>query len=976
MIGSFVFLRPLQLSLISLLWVAITSASIYDREWDGCEHADASFGNVTLCHRVDQTAGTLTLGFLATPGLQGATVSWAGVGLSVTGGMKGADMMVATRGADGVTIDVKDYWSEGFYTPTEDFVDDITTHAFGGAAELWFVASRPLLRSTTTCAGKDADADLDVTSASSMFIFAFGYGPFGYHGTRRGQLGVWLNVTGEARPLNARVVTDQSQEVVAIVARPFEIPKTPASTYLCTVIEMPVEERFVTYVDVLPETSLAHHIFLFGCKGNEFTTNVLPDLEEQFECSDQMVPPGCTNMLWGWNKGGTESSVKLRDGVGFSIGGATSYTHAILQIHYDNPAAEEGVVASKDAIVLTHVPANRSLLSELGMLTLGVVPIKAIDPINIPPQREALIVESICPIECTMSLPAAGIEIVYVMEHAHTLGRSLGLEIHRGDEIIPITHLTHWDYLQGSNVQPPITPGVRIMPGDRLRKWCTYDSRNKTNTTVGGQTTDDEMCEAYVWTTPPSPFSWCIDLKDTAYRYAYGLDILTSKLPASCFTGYIDLSSIPEPGAPLSLDGLLKNTSAMSAVLDSMSRLTFYDPIANAVTQNPPGRCGPSIPGVITQPPPRVSNVEPLEETSVSFALASSACGPGNRETDYTCPQPSSITLSTSFWLVSVVVGFGCLKWFFRSVTDVRLQRNVVAYIMNLIVTTVSIIVVLAYASPLLFNGEDIDNSAQQMTWFFTFHILWLMTFWELIYRIDINPSLLAHHICTIALCLVFAISLYDIEHDLLHNAKEAMLAYIRNDADEGNAIRKLNEQRHGVWITVFRLGLIVIMGAWTEQPSFIALLAHRGGHPRSRSAFYAAAVWSGVTKTTFFIWGAAVFVTKRVDHDEGCADVRWCQPWTVIYPILYTMLFVTQIWATYILFVLSKRTSRSGVRVVSGADALNTSTHVRTSQVPTLQPTLQPDTKEDLSSRDAPVQDGSESSNNTVAHDVMEFVC
>ena len=44
------------------------------------------------------------------------------------------------------------------------------------------------------------------------------------------------------------------------------------------------------------------------------------------------------------------------------------------------------------------------------------------------------------------------------------------------------------------------------------------------------------------------------------------------------------------------------------------------------------------------------------------------------------------------------------------------------------------------------------------------------------------------------------------------------------------------------------------------------------------------------------------------VADSEFCDQIRWCTPWRVVYPALGTLLFLTQLWATYILHVLSKR--------------------------------------------------------------------
>ena len=896
--------------------------------WDECAARSKGDFAVTICLAV--ASGQYTVGFSAQNVSATRPLTWVGVGVSVSGGMKGADMMIATRTDEGA-IEVGDYWSEGYFAPTKDAIDDVTTLASGESSpgNLWFVATKPLRQ--PTCEGSVKDLDL-ISVGGVAFIYALGVGdeagPFVYHGSNRGLLDIHLGlgdvprpseVTAEINPPNTQSTVFQVHEQV--------IPTTPATTYICKLVALPTEPRLVTEIDIFPSTELVHHMLLLGCNGEAFE-DALPGLEAnpngQFECEgDEMVPAGCQNVIWGW--GGVPGRVakeKIGNGHGMPIG---HFSHAILQIHYNNPQSKPGVLMQNDSLILTHVPLETPGIKAVGMLMVGVAPYSTVDSIVIPPGRGAVLIDTICPIECTRALPEAGVEIMFAFEHAHRAGRSLGMEIHRGDEIIPITHLSHWDYdMAGFPRLKPLTPSARLMPGDRLRKWCTFDSRGYSETIYGGQRTADEMCFAFLVTFPPTPFSACIDLQDAPLRFNYGLHAVTPNLPASCPHGASESSDLASAVADLNktmgktageatnLANIMRDKTSVSAFLRVLGNLTFYDPVANQVDLNPQGRCGPTIPGALSKPPIRVSDVNVLN--MINFAESSSICGPGNRETSYACPPPSAITVSVAYWGVSVAIAFVVLRTCFRRLKLPRAQRNVVAYFMNLLVTTPACLLVLIYAAPLLFRGDAIDNHAQKMSWFFGFFAVWMLYIWELVYRVDINPSLLAHHMCTIALCLAFSISLYDIEVDLHREVKRTIEAMLENESDKAAESNAVNDTRQRVYLTVFRLGLITILTALTEQASFIALLMHRATHPKTHLAFRISAIWSGFSKTALFLWGMGVYgverdsVVNNQQRNKHCDDVRWCRTWEVLYPVLYSLLYATQIWATYILHALSKR--------------------------------------------------------------------
>ena len=286
-------------------------------------------------------------------------------------------------------------------------------------------------------------------------------------------------------------------------------------------------------------------------------------------------------------------------------------------------------------------------------------------------------------------------------------------------------------------------------------------------------------------------------------------------------------------------------------------------------------------------------------------------CGPSSRADEPSCPAPSAMFVVVGYWAASKLVGFLVFRRHFNGTKLPRPRRNVVAYFLNLLVTTVCLPIVLIAGGPLLFDSEELDDPAQRLLWFFGPVMVASLYSWELVFRLDINPSLMAHHMCTITLAILIAISIYDMEKDAAADFKRIVEAFDQNDPAKAGEIRALNEERMFIMTQSFRVAIIVLLAAMSEQPSFVALLMHRSQHRHTNAAFAVAAIWSGVSKTVLFVWGMQVYnsiVLSTVVVNGYCDQIRWCEPWRVMCPALTTLLFLTQLWATYILHVLSRR--------------------------------------------------------------------
>ena len=68
----------------------------------------------------------------------------------------------------------------------------------------------------------------------------------------------------------------------------------------------------------------------------------------------------------------------------------------------------------------------------------------------------------------------------------------------------------------------------------------------------------------------------------------------------------------------------------------------------------------------------------------------------------------------------------------------------------------VSLLFVLIYGWPLLVHDEELEAGPARICWWFGVAMIWMLYMWELHFRVDINPSLLVHHLCTLALVAIF----------------------------------------------------------------------------------------------------------------------------------------------------------------------------------------------------------------------------
>ncbi len=175
-----------------------------------------------------------------------------------------------------------------------------------------------------------------------------------------------------------------------------------------------------------------------------------------------------------------------------------------LEIHYDNPQVHDNVQFKTGARMYY---TNELRETEVGLLLMS----HDVNPqLLVPPMVTDYIVAGHCSSECTETfLPDDGITIFNNLFHAHLAGRKLKLRHFRGNEELPwidVDEYYDFDFQQNK----PLSNPRKIQKGDQLTVECTYDStRNGGKAVVGGQSTQEEMCESIVYYFPRQDLSYC-----------------------------------------------------------------------------------------------------------------------------------------------------------------------------------------------------------------------------------------------------------------------------------------------------------------------------------------------------------------------------------------------------------------------------------------------------------------------------------
>lgn len=295
--------------------------------------------------------------------------------------------------------------------------------------------------------------------------------------------------------------------------------KIPAetTTYWCVVKQLPdtvqKKKHHVIGIDPVIEAGnemYVHHMEVFLCSDEvkEYSGNCNSDVKPSASKS-------CSHVIAAWAMG--EGSIRYPQEAGLPLGGLRKTVSIMVEIHYNNPDRDSGVV-DNSGVQFIVTPSLRQF--DAGIMELGLV---YSDANSIPPGQKAFAISGVCAPECTNNLPEEGINIFASQLHAHLTGRKLwtshfrnGVKI--GEVNRDMHYSPHWQHLQ------TVKPRVNVRRGDSLVTTCVYDTSARSKTTLGGYGIEDEMCVNYVYYYPASAIEVCKSaISNSTLRSYFGI---------------------------------------------------------------------------------------------------------------------------------------------------------------------------------------------------------------------------------------------------------------------------------------------------------------------------------------------------------------------------------------------------------------------------------------------------------------------
>jgi hypothetical protein len=212
----------------------------------------------------------------------------------------------------------------------------------------------------------------------------------------------------------------------------------------------------------------------------------------------------------------------------------------------------------------------------------------------------------------------------------------------------------------------------------------------------------------------------------------------------------------------------------------------------------------------------------------------------------------------------------------------------------GLLIKTVSFVTTLAAGAPLLFLDQPLSEESMRICFASGFLLISTFYTWEIIFRIEMDAMLIVHHVTTLTLVVICAMGSFSLERD-----------EISMGADEG--MRQALESGRRL---VLRITLVELLAAATNQPVMVALLLHRAQVSYSHRAFFVATLWEAVSKNMRFVlvlilYFNGAFVPPVSDH---CDDIQWCLILQIMYPILATIIWFSNMHMVGLLWSLAKR--------------------------------------------------------------------
>lgn len=247
----------------------------------------------------------------------------------------------------------------------------------------------------------------------------------------------------------------------------YQVPAV-LTTYVCRGFRFPNSPSQSAYAfsPIIDNAQVVHHMILYR------TTTYLGDTP--FACPS--MPAGSTP-FWAWAVGGGDFVTPSNTAMD-----ASSYF--AMQVHYNNANQAAGITDSS-GVKVSFTPRPPQYTTRF--LQIGI----ATGRISLPP-RVTVHQSS----TCNLPIPVGGSALVWSNGlHGHTRARMIWIDHIRGGQTIGYIGCNP---LYDFNRQSFVMRNATVVRGDSLKIHCQWDLTAETTTVVGGESTTNEMCLAFL----------------------------------------------------------------------------------------------------------------------------------------------------------------------------------------------------------------------------------------------------------------------------------------------------------------------------------------------------------------------------------------------------------------------------------------------------------------------------------------------
>ncbi|KAK3098156.1 hypothetical protein FSP39_016749 [Pinctada imbricata] len=312
----------------------------------------------------------------------------------------------------------------------------------------------------------------------------------------------WLNCESEKFECDA--INESETRNFTIQFPRMEIPRA-STTYICMIVDAPTDQDYhiVASSPIIDNTDMVHHILLYGCVEDGPYGPLEQSSNEPFTCGMGATMQCMTDLLSVWVIG-SKGECMHKD-AGFRIG-PNGYKKLAIQMHWTN-SDRRGNLHDSSGMVVHITPRLRPY--DAGILWTGQ------SYMEIPPGQSSYSINGSCTEECTKAMFKEDIKLIGALSHMHLTGKGQTVEQYRGGQLLrTVLETKTYSY---NRPEPLMFPEpITVKAGDELRTMCTYDTSSRKRITFGGDSTDDEMCIAFIQFYPKNivPMPLCMNFKD------------------------------------------------------------------------------------------------------------------------------------------------------------------------------------------------------------------------------------------------------------------------------------------------------------------------------------------------------------------------------------------------------------------------------------------------------------------------------